>query len=481
VLPAGCGGSSSTTKPADSAQAVPAGALLYVDVNTDRESQAWKAMNRLGERFSGYRQAVAEMRKSFGSGNGDCSADADSVESAIGKDVGIAITSFHPGGSPSYLAAVAVADEGKAKSLIESCKRAKTAGSYKGYDQYHLTGNDSAYAGLGDGMLLISQTLDGLHEAIEVRSGRGDSIASDAGYRATVAKMPKNRLVTGYVNTSRLASLLSLGGLAVPDQTTAASLRRFTRMLSKIRGAAFSIGATENGIDVHAAVQASARGALPPTTASTLLDRVPADSFAFLAGAANPRRANLQLQQLLQLQATSGAQGLPPGMTRALVSDVQAVLSGEALLYLRPGLPVAGALLLKPVDPARALAAIRHLAALGFRSDQDAQLGAGGVTFPPGIHITWKRVGSDLVAVGNDPEAGNPAGGSLATSSRYRSFLQAAGAPAGANIVLYLDMPSVLRVDPQPVDPNLRPLGGIALWTSTSGLTATADLFVQIR
>ena len=65
----------------------------------------------------------------------------------------------------------------------------------------------------------------------------------------------------------------------------------------------------------------------------------------------------------------------------------------------------------------------------------------------PGVTLTWKRVG-DLVVVGNDPTAGTGTGGSLADSEKYTSFLKTAGAPSGANVSFYVDVPSILGLVP---------------------------------
>src|SRR5690349_8681611 len=93
----GCGGGASSSGSfGDAASSVPAGSLAFVDVNTDRSSDAWKALTDLGARFPGYQHTVAQLQKSL-NGGGACKVSfSDDIEPALGGDVGVAVTSFDP-------------------------------------------------------------------------------------------------------------------------------------------------------------------------------------------------------------------------------------------------------------------------------------------------------------------------------------------------------------------------------------------------
>ena len=78
IAASGCGGQTGTSGAmGDSAKAVPATALAYVDVNTDRGSDAWQALTELGKQFPAYADAIEEPRDSLGKTSGECSTTAE--------------------------------------------------------------------------------------------------------------------------------------------------------------------------------------------------------------------------------------------------------------------------------------------------------------------------------------------------------------------------------------------------------------------
>jgi hypothetical protein len=472
IAAAGCGGQTSTNGAmGDSAKAVPAGALAYVDVNTDRDSDAWQTLTSLGEKFPAYAEASKSFQRDLGRSSGTCDTNLSDLQEVLGADAGAAITSVDAagGGTPNWVVYVASNDDGKVKDAVESCKDTVKAGSYDSYTLYS-DGKDGHLA-VGDNVLLLANSADNLHQSIDLLAGKGDSLADDAGFATAANEFPDGSLLNGYVDTQRIARLMSLAALAGAPQADAAQLRQSLKWLSTVRTLTFSVTPSDSGIHVSSSMTATSADDLPGPHRGGLSDRLPADTFAFLSAS----DLGDNLGPLLAAAETP----VGGGPEAQLMRDVVALTNGDLLFYLRPGLPVSGALLLRPDDPARGMQTLSKLLRMNL---PDAGLHAQGNRIPvaPGINVSWKRVG-DVIVVSNDPAAGTVPDQTLADTQSYQDFLKAAGAPSDASVVLYVDVPAILGMAPTSVDANLKHLGGTAAWTSTEGTTVTSDLFVQVK
>ena len=472
IAAAGCGGQTSTNGAmGDSAKAVPAGALAYVDVNTDRDSDAWQTLTSLGEKFPAYSEASKSFQRDLGRSSGTCDTNLSDLQDVLGADAGAAITSVDAagGGTPNWVVYVASNDDGKVKDAVESCKDTVKAGSYDSYTLYS-DGKDGHLA-VGDNVLLLANSVDNLHQSIDLLAGKGDSLADDAGFATAANEFPDGSLLNGYVDTQRIARLMSLAALTGAPQADAAQLRQSLKWLSTVKTLTFSVTPSDSGIHVSSSMTATSADDLPGPHRGGLSDRLPADTFAFLSAS----DLGDNLGPLLAAAETP----VGGGPEAQLMRDVVALTNGDLLFYLRPGLPVSGALLLRPDDPARGMQTLSKLLRMNL---PDAGLHAQGNRIPvaPGINVSWRRVG-DVIAVSNDPAAGTVPDQTLADTQSYQDFLKAAGAPSDASVVLYVDVPAILGMAPTSVDANLKHLGGIAAWTSTEGTTVTSDLFVQVK
>ena len=405
----GCGGSAASSGSfGEAASSVPAGSLAFVDVNTDRSSDAWKALTDLGAHFPGYAHAVAQLQKSLNAGGACKVSFSDDIEPALGGDVGVAVTSFDPSspsGGPDVVAVAALSDSGKAKDALTSCRGTKATGTYQGWDTF--SSDSSAYAAIGHDTLIVANSDAAMRESVDVHDGNGQSLADDETYTAAAKSFPAGSLVTGYVDTQKAARLLSLAALTATGGSSGDQVTQVESSLAKIRSLTFALRATDAGVHLSATVRAQSTATLFPAGGSDLIDRVPADAFGFISA----KDTGAQLNAALTGLAKSGQPNL------ALYRRVASLLTGDQLLYLRPGLPVSGALLLQPADPATGLATVRQIARLMTQGDGAVRLHGDSAQLAPGITLTWKRVG-DLVVVGNDPTAGTGAGGSLADSPR---------------------------------------------------------------
>ena len=82
-----------------------------------------------------------------------------------------------------------------------------------------------------------------------------------------------------------------------------------------------------------------------------------------------------------------------------------------------------------------------------FTQGSGAKVHGNSLEIGPGMDVTWKKVG-DVIAVGNDPQAGTTPSQTLADNQSYQDFLSAAGAPSGANVSLYVDTPGIIGMFP---------------------------------
>jgi hypothetical protein len=495
ALATGCGGSTtSATTSSSPAAAVPAGALLYADVNLDHGSSGWRQFVAVTKRFPGWQKLADKMTGSF-CGQTTAGGAYASISSWLGNSAGAAMTSVDASsGTPRWILFVASKNDGKAKGLLDKGCKSRPDGSYNGYAQYRSTGSGGEIA-VGDGAVISASDTQTLHDAIDVRAGKASSLADDSTFRATMARLPATSLVRGYADPGKLAQLASLAQLS--GQTSALSAQKLSSMASSLQSfdsASFAMYASAGGYNAvfHVRLKDGADpGMLGSQSAGqplTLTSLVPRDAFLFLGSRLsgtdftkaftqgfNGASGGIQMQQFEQMTGIS------------ISRDIAPLFSGELLLYGAPGLPARGALLLKPSNPAAATAGLEHIMAFIKRSQPQLHvhpLGGGRVgetlQATPGLTLSWERKGG-LIAIGNDSAAGSTAQGSLLDSPDYTRLLSETDLPSGANVVAYVSVPSILRMVPITVDPNVRPLGGMLEWGSRSGNDLSFGLFAEIK
>jgi hypothetical protein len=494
ALTTGCGGgTSSSTGSSSPAQAVPAGALLYADVNLDQGSHAWTQFAAVGKRFPGWQRLVDNAVKSFDDSS-DGATYADDIKPWLGDSAGAALTSIDlGGGTPNWVVVVESKDDAKAKDAIESGSDTKSDGEYNGYSQYVST-SDEGELGVGDGAVILASTEQTLHDAIDVRDGKASSLADESQFKDAMSKLPADSLVRGYANPAKIAQLASLAQLSgANDPATSQQLKVFTDSLGWLESASLAMFASQGGYNtvVHLQVKDGADpglyGAqgLPNLTLTSL---VPADAFLFLGSVlpgdtftrAFTRGFNTSgAGQLNQLEQMTGL---------SVQHDIAPLFSGELLLYAAPGLPARGALLLKPSDPDAAATGLRHLVDFAARSQPGLRVHdlTGGrvgqsLELSPGFTFTWERKPGGLIVIGNDTAAGTDPGQSLLESPAYTSLLASAGVPDGATVAAYVSIPGILSLVPTEVDPNLRPLGGVLEWSARNGNDISVGVFVEVK
>lgn len=489
LLAAGCGNtSSSSTDPSQGASAMPSGTLFYADVNLDQGSSAWKQFTAVGERFPGWQELAGKIVKGLND-TGQTSGSftfKDDVQPWLGGSAAIGVTSLDAsGGSAHYVAFIASRDDGKAKTAV--AKDAKPDGDYNGYVLY-ADKNGSGEAAVGDGAVLVSDDSQTLHDAIDARDGKTDSLASDAGFSSAMAKLPADSLVRGYVSTQKLAELAGLAALGgAGGSGAAAQTQALAKTLDSIDSLSFAAWANGNGyrLTLRSTLKQGADQSPLAIAPSSLTGLVPGDAFAFLAFG----DYGSYLKQVLQ----SGAPGLGPQLKLlqqqtgiSVQHDLLPLLSGDGLFYTAPGVPVRAALVLKPDDPHAAALTMHKIMTLVAQGQPGARVtplesGTGEQVDLGGLALSWRLTPDGLLAIGNDPAAGSAPSSPLASSPAYASLLNQAQVPDGANVPLYLNLSDALKLFPISVDPNLAHVGGVLAWSSRNGQDTSADLFIQVK
>ena len=489
LLAAGCGNtSSSSTDPSQGASAMPSSTLVYADVNLDQGSSAWKHFTAVGQRFPGWQELTGKIVKSLNS-TGQTSGSLtfkDDVQPWLGGSAAIGVTSLDAsGGSAHYVAFVASSDDGKARDAI--AKDAKADGDYGGYALY-ADKNGKGEAAVGDGAVLVSNDTQTLHDAIDARNGKADSLASDGGFTSAMAKLPADSLVRGYVSTQKLAELAGMAALGgAGGSSTAAQTQALAKTLDSIDSLSFAAWANGNGyrLTMLSTLKQGADQSPLAMAPSSLTGLVPGDAFAFLAFG----DYGSYLKQGLQ----SGTPGLGRQLNLleqqtgiSVQHDLLPLLSGDGLFYTAPGVPVRAALVLKPDDPHAAALTMHKIMALVAEGRPGARVtplasGTGEQVDLGGLTVSWRLTAGGLIAIGNDPAAGTAPSSPLASSPAYANLLNQAGVPDGASVPLYLNLSDALKLFPISVDPNLAHVGGVLAWSSRSGQDTSADLFVQVK
>jgi hypothetical protein len=185
--------------------------------------------------------------------------------------------------------------------------------------------------------------------------------------------------------------------------------------------------------------------------------------------------------QLNEIQSLTGI---------SVAHDILPLLNGELAAYAAPGQPGEAptvGLLLKPASASAGQAALRDLFTHLVRLERgQAKL----VTYPHGagqsmlvagspFQIGWRHW-NGIFTVGNDPTlpgTNDPLDGSAA----WNALVQAAGAPAGSHISLYVQVGQALKLFPIEQNENLTHVGGILAWSTVAGNQVSANLFVQVK
>jgi hypothetical protein len=306
VLGSGSGGAAGSAPASGAARLVPADALVYVHLSTDRDRAETGAAAKVADAFPSWpalRDGIVKRLQAPG-----CDVAAKALRTA--DEAALAI--FDTGGG-SRANSLVLVDTGKE----HPGSKARGCGA--------LT---SDYVGR---FLAIGQP-ESLRLAKQLDQGKGASLAAAAGPRRAFAKLPADRVADGWLSRDGLRRLLApQGGLL--------GIAGLLFDQPALKGAAFGLSAAGDRarLVVHSQLDpklAKANGSGFRPFHPTLAGAVPADAMAYL-GASNLAPA---LQRLLGAAGTGSNQQLG-ALVGALQKPLLKLFPGEAAIILTSATP----------------------------------------------------------------------------------------------------------------------------------------------
>lgn len=353
--------------PADDAIAfVPAGSLVYVHVNLDRDSSQFEKSADLAARLPHFDAIGQGTLQALDLAPGvDIRRD---VWPWIGDEAAFAAVQAGTG-PPRSLLLLAVDEQRGAERFI-----ADIGGATKRKVKYRDVPVTDYRSGLAsaevDGFLALGDRL-AVNGAIDTEQGRGEALSSSAEADSVRNSLPEHRVADAYVSQDGIKRLLaSRAGLA-------AQLDTFTDF-SASRGLAAALVAHDDGLEVKldSSLDPAKLKAAPgffsafPDFEPGLAGKLSSQTLVYL-GIAHPG----ETVRLLLDQASAAAPGLVEAFDRFnrelrkkggidLTKDVLPVLSGEAAVAIAPARPTPYAtFLFEDVDERRARAELARLQA----------------------------------------------------------------------------------------------------------------------
>jgi hypothetical protein len=305
VLGGGDDGASGQRPASGAARLVPADALVYVHLSTDRDRSATASAAKVADAFPSWpalRDGIVKRLQAPG-----CDVAAKALKTA--DEAALAI--FDTGGSKT------------ANSLV----LVDTGSEHPGTRQRGCGALSSEYVGT---FLAIGQP-ESLRLAEQLHAGKGASLADAAGPGKAFGELPADRVADGWVSRDGVRRLLApQGGLLGAVGTL------FDQ--PALRGAAFGVSAA--GDRVRLVVKSQLDPKVARSTASgfekftpSLADDVPATAMAYL-GVSNLAPA---LQRILAAAGTSSAPLKP--LIGQLDEPLKQVFPGEAAIVLTSAAP----------------------------------------------------------------------------------------------------------------------------------------------
>ena len=345
-----CGGSDEVTgaggETPGGADFVPATAPAYVSVNTDFDSDGWKNLQALLNKFPDREQALNQVRQGLEAQN----VTFDELRAALGPETALAVLAFE-GETGNAFGLTEAKDQGKLDALIQKLDEADTSG-------------DDTVKEVVDGWTIISDNSSAIDAA--KRAHDGDSLADSDAFDEAMGDLSGDAVVRFYVDGAAL-------GRQLDAQTQGA-----TSSLAgggTLKSIAGQVTAEDDGFGFDVVTRTEG-GTEPKTYESALLSLVPADvlvyaSFNALGDQLKQLSSNPQLQQ--QLGAVQGALGIS-------VTELADLLEGEGAFYVRQGSPFPEVTLAVTVEnEQQAMATIDRLA------QRLAGFGGGGAPAPTKI------------------------------------------------------------------------------------------------
>jgi hypothetical protein len=466
LFSAGCGGAQNTgLSAAPGAQLVRDDTLVFVSVNTDTSSSQWRQLDTLSQKFPGRDQAIAQLERNLA---GQGVSYQNDIKPALGPEFDFVLGTG--GGSLNDMTAIGLTkpeDPAKFVALAKKSDQGSTA---------------SVTRKLDNGWYAVS---DNQADIDRLLRGNGDALADSTLYNNSLSKLPDDALAKAYVNGPQLARIVH----EALQQRGGGSFSGTTSGLDKLEFISASLGAEDDGVRLHGAVQGSGASALTGAGdySSKLLGEAPSDAFAFLS-----------FQSAKSLGAGLGQLSAPLELALGVsLQDVLPLFQNENALWVRPGAVIPEfTAILQPDDTSAGLATLNKLVEKLAASGGATVTGGAEktISFGKQFQLHYGAVGSKLVltsAPGGIQGVGSPSE-NLGDSADFKEATGAAGMPSSNGGFLYVDLKNAIPLIegfaslssknlPTNVTANLRPLRSFLEWSAGSGDARTFDAFLEIK
>lgn len=457
---AACGGSdlASSSAPGSAAASVPASVVALIDISTDLDSDQWKQVAKLAERFPGRDQAVRSLFDSMGEQGVDWKAD---VEPALGPESAIAV--IRVGSGTEVVGLTKPDDSAKLDALIA-----------KG-DSPGVRREIDGWAAVADS----KEILDAYEAALKT-----GSLDEAQAYKDATGELPGDAVGTFYVGPgakdAAAGALGSLGAGAAAGGT-----------LDWVGGA---LQALDDGLLLSGSAKTTG-GPKTSTYKPAYLDQIPADAIAVFSFHGTDDLAS-------QVRKAGGESFLPSleGALGVTLDDLAPLFANEGALYLRQGTPLPEVTLVLGVDDEKkALATLDTLAgkAAGLVNGQVGQTTVDGLATHyidiQGVRIGYATFDGKLVVTSGP--AGirelRSGGDAISSDSSFKAAAKAAGYDGDTAGLFYVSLEDVLPLvdtfsglsgQPLPADAraNLEPLRSLFVQGSADGGVARFSAFLGI-
>lgn len=463
---AGCGGDGGGGGAAGGlagAEFVPAGSPAFVYLNTDFESDTWKSLDALLERFPDLERALSSEGVTL-----------DDIKAALGPETVLGILNFQ-------------GDEGNAIALTQPKDKAKLDELIAKLDAADAGGTDTVKEEVA-GWTIVSDNQAAIDSA--KRAHDGESLADSDLFDEAMGDLSDTALVRFYLDGAALARELD-----AQTQGAATSLAGG----GTLRSIAGEVTAEDDGVGFNVVARTDG-GVEPKTYASDLVSQVPGDVllFASFGGLGDTLK---QVSSNEQLQAQLGVIQSALGVS---VTELASLFEGEGAVYVRQGAPIPEITVALTVDDEQgALAIVDRLAQrLG------AFVGSSAAPEPTKIgDVDAKRLSFGAFAVyyaafdgrlvltsattGISELAGG-GGEKLADSDAFGAAVEAAGMPDETAGFLYVNFEAALPLlegfaqtagEPLPSEArsNLEPLRSALFFVTAEKGKATVKGFLRIE
>jgi hypothetical protein len=469
----GCGSSNVGAGGPSPAEQLKPGALVYWEAVTDPDSDQWQQVEDLVSRFPDGDRLVERLRQEITKEGVDWETD---VKPALGDTTAAVVYPAAGGQEPSLVGLTNPADPDKTIALVSKLDQGG--------------GGPTVTRVVGDWVLLAKS-----QAAIDaaLKSENGSALADDAAFTAAMDKLPDDALTRFYADPAGAIEAL---GNAQPEVKGVFG----TLGLDKLDFAGAWAKAKESGAEVAftAAGEGAARllGTGEPY-ASALLERVPADAFAFLSFQGGG--ATRQIEQLKDNPLYAmGVQQFERELG-VKVEELVSLFDGEVAFYARTAVPIPELTLLLASDNAEQARASAENVLRAFAEREGGQVTEDGnvttAAFDGGFTVNLGSV-EGVVVLTTSKQAFDDLGTSgdkLGDSERFRSALDGAGTPDEYTGLVYIDLSEAIALIqgylgfsgqsdqvPPELGRNLEPLKSFVAWGSVDGDVATAQAFLEI-